>query len=121
MTDTEDFIYQHEENQREVMLFLHNYLVGLNLRDKMRYKIPFYFGRSWICYLNPTRDGQVEFAFTRGNELSNNQGLLDSKGRKQVYSIELRKVSEIPIRQLNEIVQEAIVLDEAIPYQSKRK
>lgn len=122
MSEVEDFIYQFEGSQREVMLYLHKLLtVELNLTEKIRFKIPFYYGKSWICYLNPTKDGNIEFAFVRGNELSNYHGILDNKGRKQVFSIEFGKVSEIPDQQLNEIIQEAILLDETKPYESKRK
>ena len=122
MSEVEDFIYQYEDNQRKVMLFLHNWLTQeLGLTEKMRFKIPFYYGKSWICYMNPTNNKTIEFAFVRGNELSNEQGLLDSKGRKQVYSVEFKQVKDIPQQTINEIIQEAILLDETIPYESKRK
>lgn len=122
MGEAEDFIYQLEGNQRETMLYFHNLLTrDLNLEDKIRFKIPFYYRKSWICYLNPTKEKKVEFAFVRGNELSNSQGLLINKGRKQVYSIDFEKVSDIPFRAINEIIQEAIFIDETIPYESKRK
>lgn len=101
MTEVENFIYNYDGSQKEIMLFFHNWLTSeLNLTDKLRFKIPFYYRKSWICYLNPrptgssgraTKNNAVEFAFTRGNELSNSQGMLDNKGRKQVFSIELRK------------------------------
>ncbi len=121
MSEVENFIYEYEEQQREVMLYFHDLLtLELNLVAKIKYKIPFYYGRSWICYLNPTKDGKVEFAFVRGNELSNIQGLLDSKGRKQVYSIQFKKVDEIPLQQTNELIQEAILLDRMRVYKSKR-
>lgn len=71
--------------------------------------------------MNPTKKGTIEFAFTRGNELSNEQGLLDSKGRQQVYSVEFESVKDIPQETLNEIIQEAILLDETKSYASKRK
>ncbi len=122
MTVVENYIYQFDGNQREVLLYFHHLLTSeLNLTEKIRYKIPFYYGKSWICYLNPAKDGKVEYAFVRGNELSNAQGLLDSKGRKQVYSIEFEKVSDIPHSTIQEVIQEAILLDETTPYQSKRK
>ena len=122
MTAVEDFIYQFDGNQREVLLYFHQLLTtDLNLTEKIRYKIPFYYGKSWICYLNPTKDGKIEYAFTRGNELSNAQGLLENKGRKQVYSVTFEKVSDIPQSIISEIIQEAILLDETTPYQSKRK
>ena len=122
MSEAENFIYQFEGNQREVMLYFNSLLVTeLNLTDKIRFKIPFYYGKSWICYLNPTKDNKIEFAFTRGNELSNFQGLLHSKGRKQVYSIEFEKISYFPHQIINEIIQEALLLYEVKPYESKRK
>lgn len=122
MTKVEDFIYQFEGSQSEVMLYFHNLLTNdLNLTEKMRFNIPFYYGRSWICYLNPLKNGKIELAFVRGNELSNEQGILDNKGRKQVYSIEFEKMSDIPYQEINEIIHEAILLDENKKYGSKRK
>jgi hypothetical protein len=122
MTEVEDFIYNYDGSQREIMLYIHKLLSGeLNLTDKLRFKIPFYYRKSWICYLNPGKNNCIEFAFVRGNELSNSQGLLDNKGRKQVWSIELTKPSEMPLKELSEIIQEAILLDETVPYASKKK
>ena len=122
MTAVEDFIYQYEGNQRELLLYFHHLLTtDLNLEDKIRFKIPFYYGRSWICYLNPTKDGKIEFAFVRGNELSNSQGILDSKGRKQVYGVEIYDTKDINEELILEVMHEAILLDETTPYESKNK
>jgi len=121
MTEVDDFIFNFDDSQRDIMLYIHKLLsVELNLTDKIRFKIPFYYRKSWICYLNPTKNNSIEFAFVRGNELSNSQGILDSKGRKQVFSVELTELSKIPVKELTEIIQEAILLDETIPYASKR-
>ena len=96
MTEVVEFIYRHEGDQRTVMLYFHALLTNeMNHIARMRFKIPFYFRKSWICYLNPTKKGTVEFALVRGNELSNEQGLLESKGRKQVLGIEFGSVSDI--------------------------
>jgi hypothetical protein len=62
----------------------------------------------------------AKLAFLRGNELSNEQGLLLFKDRKQVGGIDLM-VENIPIKQVKEVIQEAIELDHAIAYASKRK
>jgi len=122
MTEVEEYIYNFEDSQREIMLYFHKILaVELNLTDRIRFKIPFYYRNSWICYLNPTKKKTVELAFVRGNELSNSKGILDSKGRKQVFSIEITKLSEVPLYELSEIIQEAIILDDIIPYASKRR
>ncbi len=122
MNEVETFIYQLEGDQQKVMLFLHNWLTKeLNLTAKIRFNIPFYYQKSWICYLNPTKEGKIEFAFVRGNELCNEQGLLDNKGRKQVFSVEFKNIKDIPLKTVNEIMHEAILLDEIKPYESKRK
>ncbi len=71
--------------------------------------------------MNPLKDEGIEFAFTRGNELSNEQGLLEDRGRKQVRGVVFKSLSDIPFRTLMEILQEAIVLDEKVPYRSYRK
>lgn len=122
MSPVEDFIYNYDGNQREIMLFLHNLLVSdFDLRPKISYKIPFYYRKSWICYINPLKGEGIEFAFTRGNELSNEQGLLEERGRQQVRGVIFKELSDIPYQTLREILQEAIILDEKIPYKSYRK
>ena len=121
MEDAQEFILDYSNSQREVLQYFHDLMTSYpEIISKIRYKIPFYYRRSWICYLNPTKDGKIEFAFTRGNELSNQQGLLESKGRKQVYGITVSNINEIPKDTINEIIQEAILLDETVPYASKR-
>ena len=122
MSAVEAFIYEKEGEQREIMLTLHDMMVHqLGLLEKIRFKIPFYYNRTWICYLNPVKNNGIDLAFIRGNELSNEQGILESRGRKQVRSISLYANKEIPLEPILEILQEAILLDETVPYQSKRK
>jgi len=121
MDPAQSHILNYQGSQKEVMQFFHNLLVAYpEITSKLRYNIPFYYRKSWICYLNPTKDGAVELAFPRGNELSNHQELLESKGRKQVYSITYSLREEIPEDIINEIIQEAILLDDTVPYKSKR-
>lgn len=96
MRGAEDFFHSFAGEQRQVMQYLHELLtVELCLEAKIRYKISFYYGRTWICYLNPRKNGGTELAFIRGNELSNHQGML-------------------------EVIHEAILLDETTAYRPKR-
>ncbi len=116
------FIEQHQGQQRQLLLYLHEWFTAeLRLQAKMRYKIPFYYQKSWVCYLNPLKKGGLELAFLRGNELQNQAGLLDSKGRKQVAGIDLHHLDDLPHQALQEILQEALLLDGQVPYASKRK
>ena len=101
---------------------LHEWILEYpRITSKIRYGIPFYYGKSWICYLNPIKAQGVELAFVRGNELSNAQGILDTKSRKQVAGLELFNLEEVPFETLNEVLSEALILDENVPYASKRK
>lgn len=122
MTEVENLIYQYDDQQREIMLFFHNLLLTeYMLTDKITFKNPCYYKKSWICYLKPLKNNKVELAFMRGNELSNNQGLLKSNGRKQLRSIEISDIKNIPLNTIKDILSEAIYLDETKPYESKRK
>jgi len=122
MSPVDAYIIDLQGSQKKIMMYLHSYLEGLNLEAKIRYKIPFYFGKkSWVCYLNPKESDSVELAMLRGNELSNEQGALQFKGRKQVAGITISKVEDIPFAILQEILQEAILLDETVKYDVRRK
>ncbi len=122
MTEVENHIYQLEEQKRDIMLFFHKmFTTDFLLTDKITFQNPCYYKHSWICYLKPLKNEAVELAFMRGNELSNDQGLLKSKGRKQLRSIEIVDLKSIPLNTIKEILNEAICLDETTPYESKRK
>lgn len=122
MATLADYIAGLAGGQRVLMEHLHEMLtVEFDLEPKLRYGIPFYFRKSWICYLSPLKDSKIELAFLRGNELSNEQGLLEAKNRKMVKGIELSDLKSIAIRPLKEIIHEAILVDETIPYNIKNK
>ncbi len=116
-----DYILEKEEGvQRDILLHLHELITSFpEVTGKIRYKIPFYDRRSWICYLNPIKGDRVELAFTRGNELSNEQGLLEARGRQQIMGVVFDVVEEIPDETVLEVLQEALLLDEEVPYRWK--
>ena len=117
-----DYIDEQQGNVREVMTYLHQLItLSPELVPRIAYKIPFYYRKRWVCYLSPTRDGRVELAFTRGVELSNEQGLLEARGRKQVMSVTFGSVADIPAETVLEVLQEALLLDETVPYSPKKR
>lgn len=122
MSPAELFISEKEGEQQVVLDFLHNLLIGFpEVEDKIRYKVPFYYRKTWICYLNPLKAGGVELAFIRANELSNESGILDFKNRKQIAGITINKVEDIPMESLSELIMEALLLDETVPYNVRKK
>lgn len=115
------YIDEQEESVRAILIYFHRYLQDeLGLIPKIRFKIPFYYRNSWICYLNPTKRNTVDVSFIRGNELLDEAQLLDDKGRKQVTSIEITSISSAPIDALKELIIQAVILDESKPYKLKR-
>lgn len=117
-----EYIEARAGKQQRILLVLHEIITSLpQVTDKIRYKIPFYDRKSWVCYLNPLKEGGVELCFLHGNELSNEQGLLDFKGRKQVAGISYFAVSDIREEPLLEILQEALLLDEEHSSVAKKK
>jgi len=122
MEQVEVFIEAQAEPTQSLLWYLHELLLSYpEVTAKIRYNIPFYYRKSWICYLNPLKTGGVELAFTRGNELSNAQGLLQFNGRKQVAGVAFAKKEDISDEVLHEILQEALLLDAEVPYASKRQ
>lgn len=113
MNSVEDYIFNQEPELSELLQFLHLMLVGdFGLQPKLRFKIPFYFSSTWICYINPLKKGGVEFVYIKGQELSNEHGLLDSKGRKMVAGIFIKNLTEVPVEAIQESLSEAILLSE---------
>ena len=120
--EVEGFILEQEPLTRRTLLGLHQLLMTYpGITAKIAYRIPFYYRRSRICYLNPLKGGGVELAFTRGNELMDESGMLESRGRAQVSGIRYNSPADIDTDGLNPLLQQAILLDETVPYESKRK
>lgn len=61
----------------------------------------------------------VEFGFPKGYLLSNEQGVLDFAGRKEVAVIQYTSVADIDARVLLEIIQEAVFVDDFLMNNSK--
>ena len=117
MEEVEHFIHQLNPVSRSIMTQLHQVLMdNPGVVAKIRYKVPFYYRKSWFCYLNPINGPGVELAFIRGRELSNAAGILQAKDRKMVRGVELYDPKKIPWKAVNSVVQEALILDETVPY-----
>lgn len=117
----ESYMEGLENQQREITFFLHDWLsMNYNLEAKYRFKIPFYYQNTWVCYLNPIKKDGIEFNFVRARELSLHEDILDFRGRKMVAGISLYKVNEIPLERLSTVLEEAMLLDETTPYTFKK-
>jgi len=101
------------DQQSEIIDFIDELILSFpGVSKKIRYKVAFYKYIKWICYLNPVKPNQVELCFLRGKELSNRQGILNDRGRKQVSGIMLTKLDDNTIEAIREIFSEALLLEE---------
>lgn len=79
MNPVEDFIDSLTGKQRDIILHLHLWLLQFEgVNAKISFGIPMYYRKKWICYLNPLKNGGVEFVFSRGNGLQDTSGLLNN-------------------------------------------
>lgn len=119
MSAVEEFIWERPEPQRGLLLRLRQLLFAASpkMREKMRYNAPFYDCPRWFCYTNPLKTGGVEVCFLRGDELSNEQGLLDARNRRNVCGVTIQDLADLAQKEdaLLEIIQEAILLEELNP------
>lgn len=114
MQSPEDYIYAiQDSNLRELALFLHSFILSYDgVTSKLAYKIPFYYRNKWVCYINIYKKKSIELAFIRGNEMKNESGLLDSRGRKLVLGFIFSSMNDINEVLLDEWMQDAMAVDE---------
>jgi len=113
--NVDEFIYGLDGQQKAIVSFFHQHLSeSFDLYSKISWKIPTYYRKSWVCYLNPIKSDGVELAFIRGKSLSNTQMLLNSKGRKFVSGIDFYSLESIDLPLVNEIIHEALLLDDVL-------
>ncbi len=113
MSTISSFILEFDGQQKAILSFLHDRLIDYHgLRQDIKYKIPMYYNKSWVCYLNPIKKNGIELAFIKGHQLSNDQGILQMKKRKMVAGVDFYEVNQIPLKSIDEIIQEALILDE---------
>jgi len=90
------------------------------LKETWAYGAPYFKGHRRICFLYPASlpysglEAGVNFGFTRANQLSNAQGLLNLGNRKEVAYISILSEKEIQEDLFLEILHEAVILDKTI-------
>jgi hypothetical protein len=113
-------ISEQPQPQREMMTILRSWILDLgpHTQEKLSYKIPYFSFYGTMCYLNPHEEG-IDLGFTKGYELTDDQKILESKGRKQVKSVTFHSVAELEEHEetIRHILNEAAILNE---YRFKR-
>lgn len=127
MQEIETFIFNLPKDEQIVLKRLRSMILQAEprIREKLSLGVP-YFSRNrrlfflWpasvvSCELGPRKNPaspKVTLGFCYGNLLSNEQRLLTSEGRKQVYTIKINSLSDVDERVLAEILNEAVLIDQ---------
>ncbi len=122
MSPIDEFFQSIEnDNTREIILVLNDlFTTHYDLEPKWRWSLPFYYGNTFILYLSVNKNDSVELSFVRGRELSDGNGLLLSKKRKQVTSTPIHSLAMIENPVLHAVIEEAIDLDQNVPFRVMR-
>lgn len=100
--------------------------------EKSSYGAPFYTRNRMICFIWPKSLGWgpkrknsesfvVTLGFCQGNKMSNEEGLLHSDGRKQVYCMYFQSLKEIDDAQIRALLFEAWMIDEEFKRRKPKK
>ncbi len=109
------FVDRISENQREITYFLHDQFMSYpGVQCKIRFKIPFYYYRSWLCYLNPFKGDKIELCYIHGRIVTDSSGILDAKGRKKISGVMITDIKSIPLEAVHEIFSESIIIDKEL-------
>lgn len=91
-----------------------------NIEIKKKFKLPFFYGNTWICYFNFLKTQEIEFLFVRAREFPSKE-LLDFKDRVMIGGLSYKSVADIDFGILNLLLEEAITLDTEKPYTFTKK
>ncbi len=107
------------EEERKIVQFLCHLIQEATptLQEKLSYGVPYFSGKRRICFIWPSSvplgpKAGVMLGLCKGYLLSNEQRLLQSEGRKEVYAITFHHEKEIPAPLIAEIIREAILVDQ---------
>jgi hypothetical protein len=99
--------------------------------EKNSYGVPFYSRNRLICFIWPpsiywgkekgkSADKGVTLGFNQGYLFANEDGALLAEGRKQVYCMYFKSVSEIKDEQIRALLFEAELIDDEFKKNRKR-
>lgn len=113
----DDFIDHQLPHMQHLMQRLRILILNAHpkIREHLEINTPMFKVKQDVCYfgkVHPTKG--LEVCFLRGFQLSNEQGLIESKGRKYIHGLTLVDANDLKQKETAflEILNEALILDE---------
>jgi hypothetical protein len=107
--DFDDWLMAQPEELQNVALKLRQLILGMHdgITEKMRFNVPFFDYYGWMIYLNVYKKS-IDLCFLQGLHLPDEFGLLDVRKRKQIRSVPIKKMSDVPIDALHALIIDAM-------------
>ncbi|WP_235296314.1 DUF1801 domain-containing protein [Portibacter marinus] len=105
------FVEGQSESVAEICSVLHDLFLSYpNVKCFIRYNIPFYDYRKWVCYINPLKKSNaVELVFLNGKVLKESFEFRKDRGRKMVAGIEIDEINDAVLQNVVMVWEEAIL------------
>ncbi len=112
MNQVKNYIYEQSNDFREVLFFLRKTIIEIDpgIKEKIAYKIPFFYRTKPLCYLNSVKGG-IDIGFWSGLQMKKLPQLLLLKNRKMIKTFFIPVNKEIDSLSLKIMLKEAIELD----------
>ncbi|MCB0396386.1 MAG: DUF1801 domain-containing protein [Flavobacteriales bacterium] len=117
----EDFLSFIPDQEREIVERLRQVVFDCipQVREKLAYNVPFYYGRRRICFIWPASVpwgavplNGVQLGFCSGHLMRDELNWLEHGNRKQVYIKTFKKVDEIDTEMVRAYLFEAVRVDD---------
>lgn len=126
MRTVDEYIDGLPEHKRIICSLIRDMLPGLvpGIREKLSFRIPFYYYFGMFLYLNETREG-IDLGFCRGKDLVSAFPQLQLKQRAMVATVSIREKKDIARLELRQLIMAAAAWNEEakrlkIPFIKKR-
>ena len=117
--DTEELFTWLPDKERDITLALRNLILNIipHAREKLAYNVPFYYGKSRICFIWPgsvpwstTKEG-VMLGLCKGHLIEDPFELMEKGNRKEVTMKTFYDLQDIPGKELRFLLSEAARID----------
>lgn len=118
----QDFLDYLPEGELKIVEKLRKIILGCipNGKEKLSYNVPFYYQHKRVLYIWPSsipwggikKTGTVSLGFCKGQQLTDELGILNKADRKEIASINFKSTKEIDADVLRSYIFEALFIDE---------
>ncbi|MFI5135896.1 MAG: DUF1801 domain-containing protein [Chitinophagales bacterium] len=128
MQSIDDFFHDLPKEEKAIALRLREIILqgAPDFKEEFSYGVPYYFRHRRVTCIWPASSAGgpkkgVFIGFCRGNEMLNEQKIIEMGNRKRFGLIRFYDVKEINEDVLMELLQEAIMIDEEVGRKKKVK